>query len=59
MASACIANRLKSVLPDIISEEQKGFIKGRFIGESTRLFYDIIYQGRLEQEFPKPGLYCI
>ena len=39
MASACIANRLKTVLPDIISEEQKGFMKGRFIGESTRLLY--------------------
>ena len=47
MASACIANRLKTVLPDIISEEQKGFMKGRFIGESTGLLYDIIYQSKL------------
>ena len=46
MASACIANRLKTVLPDIISEEQKDFMKGRFIGESTRLLYDIIYQSK-------------
>lgn len=33
---------MKKVLPSIISESQKGFLKGRFIGENTRLVYDIM-----------------
>ena len=37
-----IANRLKGVLNTIIHENQKGFLSGRFIGENTRLMYDII-----------------
>lgn len=36
LISACIANRLKQVLDYIINENQKGFLKGRFIGENTR-----------------------
>ena len=43
MASACIANRLKTVLPDIISEKQKGFMKSRFIGEKVLDSYMILY----------------
>lgn len=43
IASAVIANRLKVVLPDVISDTQKGFIKGRFIGENTRLLYDLMH----------------
>ena len=42
MATSTIASRLKKVLPDLISNCQTGFIKGRFIGESTRLVYDIM-----------------
>jgi hypothetical protein len=37
-----IANRIKAFLPKIISRDQNGFIKGRFIGENTRVIYDII-----------------
>lgn len=40
--SSVIANRLKTVLPHVISSTQKGFLKGRYIGENTRLVYDII-----------------
>ena len=40
--SNVLANRLKQFLPNIINQDQKGFIKGRFIGENTRLIYDII-----------------
>ena len=37
-----IAERVNVILPTIIHTDQKGFIKGRFIGENTRLTYDII-----------------
>ena len=38
IASAALANRIKPFLSSIISETQHGFIKGRYIGECTRLF---------------------
>ena len=53
IASACIANRIKPILRNIISETQKGFLKGRYIGECTRLIYDLI--DKLE-EYDIPGL---
>jgi len=37
----------------IISKEQKGFIKGRYIGENIRLLYDIMYQ---TEKLEIPGL---
>ena len=40
MATNAIACRLKKFLPELISQSQTGFIKGRFIGESTRFVYD-------------------
>ena len=42
LVSACLAARMKRVLPDIVGESQKGFLKGRFIGENTRIVYDLI-----------------
>ena len=42
IASGAIANRLKTVLDILIDKDQTGFIKGRFIGENTRLIYDIM-----------------
>ena len=42
ITSACIAARIKNVLPNIIHESQKGFMKGRYIGENIRLLYDMI-----------------
>lgn len=42
IASACIANRLKKVLPQIIHRNQKGFLKGRYIGENIRELYDTL-----------------
>ena len=42
IASGCIANRLKQILPHLIHENQKGFLKGRFIGENIRLLYDTL-----------------
>ena len=52
-ASACISNRLKKVLDKLIHDDQKGFISGRFIGENTRLMYDIIYE---TEKLQIPGL---
>ena len=40
--SKALANRLKKVLPDIISHDQTAYVNGRFIGESTRLISDIL-----------------
>ena len=34
---------MKTVLNDIISNEQTGFLKGRYIGENVRLILDIIH----------------
>ena len=43
MASAVIAERIKPILEKIITRNLTGFLKGRYIGESTRLIYDIMY----------------
>ena len=42
IATGCIANRLKNVISYIIHKNQKGFLKGRNIGENIRLLYDIM-----------------
>ena len=44
--SGIIANRMKGQLDSLISESQKGFINGRYIGECTRLVSDLIYNMR-------------
>ena len=53
IGSACIAQRLKTVHKNIISNSQTGFMKGRYIGECTRLILDIIERTEEEQ---LPGL---
>ena len=42
IASSCIAARIKTVLTKIIHNDQKGFMKGRYIGENLKLLYDVI-----------------
>ena len=41
--SATVANRLKNVLGTIIHPDQTAFLKNRFIGENTRVVYDILW----------------
>jgi hypothetical protein len=42
MCASAIALCFKKVLTYLISDTQMGFMKGRFIGEFTRLICDII-----------------
>ena len=53
IGSSCIANRLKIHLPQLINEDQTGFMKNRYIGDNLRLIYDII--AHLD-ESKSPGL---
>lgn len=51
LSSACIASRIKRTLGSLINEDQKGFIAERFIGENTRLIYDILFETK-KQNIP-------
>ena len=42
IATKAIAARIKKVLPDLINNDQTGFLKGRSIGENVRLIDSII-----------------
>ena len=42
IASGSIANRIKNNIGSIVSDSQKGFVKGRYMGECIRLVYDVI-----------------
>ena len=53
IGSAAIANRIKIHLDKLISKSQTGFVSGRFIGENTRLLYDIL---KYTEDFDISGL---
>lgn len=42
IGSGCIAQRMKTVLPKLIDEDQTGFMQNRYIGDNLRLIYDLI-----------------
>ena len=42
IGSACIASRIKKVLPVLIDDDQTGFITNRYIGDNIRLIYDLM-----------------
>ena len=54
IAAKSIANRLKSVIPNLINNDQTGFIKGRRIGENIRLLESVIC---FAKENNIPGLF--
>ena len=56
LASGSIAERIKQVLDKLISKEQTGFMSGRYIGENTRLIYDILH---ITDKLDIPGLLLI
>ena len=42
IATKTIALRIENVVPHLINPTQTGYVKGRFIGESFRLIFDIM-----------------
>ena len=42
LISNILAERLKNVLPSLISSEQTAYVKGRFISEGGRLIWDVL-----------------
>ena len=42
LVSACVSNKIKTVLNSLISETQLGFVSGRYIGECSRLVNDLL-----------------
>jgi hypothetical protein len=51
-----LATRMQSVLDEIVSPDQNGYIKGRFIGENIRLISDIIEYKNANN---RPGLIAL
>ena len=41
VCSSVLNNRLKKIIPDLISSEQTGFIKGRYIGQNIRIMLEL------------------
>ena len=46
LISGCIAERIKPVLNSLIHPDQKGFVAGRYIGETVRTTYDIMHYAK-------------
>ena len=48
-----IANRINTIIDKLISGDQSGFISGRYIGDNTRIVYDLM---QFVDEKDIPGL---
>ena len=53
IATKAIASRIKMVLPKLVSNDQNGFIRYRFIGENIRLIDSVIKYTKVKN---MPGL---
>lgn len=53
IASGVLAMRLKTTLAKLINKDQTGFIAGRYLGENTRIIYDIMHY---TEQNDMPGL---
>ena len=42
VASKVLASKINKVVPNLIHNDQCGFVKGRFIGESIRTIQDVM-----------------
>ena len=42
IATSCIAERMRKLLPTLIRKDQTGFMANRYIGNNNRLIYDLI-----------------
>ena len=49
IASKAIAERLETVLSNLVHTDQTGFIKGRYIGENIRVINDVMEHTRIEK----------
>ena len=43
LLTSILARRLKKVLPLLVGEEQRGFMRGRSISDCTRMIYDLMH----------------
>ena len=50
IVSSCIGNRIRKVLPTIISHDQSGFMSDRFVGDNIRLMYDILNYAKVTKK---------
>ena len=53
IVSTAISNRLKTVMTQLINPAQTAYTSGRYIGENTRLVYDVIHWTKKNK---KPGM---
>ena len=56
IGSGSIANRIKNTLDKLINHDQTGFISGRYIGENSRLIYDVM---QFAEENDLPGMLLV
>ena len=45
-----MGNRIRKVLPTIISNDQSGFMSDRFVGDNIRLMYDILNYAKVKKK---------